>query len=116
MKIGIVGSRSRDCERQVRELVRSLPVGTVVVSGGARGVDQWAADEARRQGLEVVELLPEGVGAGYYRACRGYTERNRQIAEMVDVLYAFPRLGPGKGGTAQTVRFARKRGIAVYEL
>ncbi|MHC1744874.1 MAG: hypothetical protein AB9873_17855 [Syntrophobacteraceae bacterium] len=94
MRVGIVGSRVRDCEGAVRELVRSLPAGTVVVSGGARGVDQWAADEAKRCGLEVVELKPEGVGTGYYQACRGYTTRNRLIAESVDVLYAFPRIGP----------------------
>ena len=97
-------------------MVRSIPAGTVVVSGGARGVDQWAADEARICGLEVVELLPEGVGTGYHNACRGYTARNRLIAEAVDVLYAFPQLGPKKGGTAQTMGFARKRGIPVHEL
>lgn len=116
VRIGVVGSRARDCEVEVRELVRSFPVGTVVVSGGARGVDQWAADEARECGLEVRELLPGGVGTGYHNACRGYTARNRLIAESVDILYAFPRLGLKKGGTDQTVRFARRRGIPVHEL
>jgi predicted Rossmann fold nucleotide-binding protein DprA/Smf involved in DNA uptake len=116
MRVGVVGSRVRDCESEVRALVRSFPAGTVVVSGGARGVDQWAADEARRCGLEVQELLPEGVGTGYYQACRGYTARNRLIAETVEILYVFVKLGPKKGGTSQTMAFARKRGIPVHEL
>ena len=52
----------------------------MVVSGGARGIDRLAADEARRRGLEVVEHRPKG------RSWRHYRERNLRIVQDCDEL------------------------------
>jgi predicted Rossmann fold nucleotide-binding protein DprA/Smf involved in DNA uptake len=112
MKIGIVGSRRRECEEEVRALIRSLPREAVIVSGGANGVDTWAVDEASRLGMATEVFRPVKQGPGYGFACKAMTERNRKIAESVDVLYAF--VAPDrKGGAEQTVKFAGKLGVEV---
>jgi predicted Rossmann fold nucleotide-binding protein DprA/Smf involved in DNA uptake len=63
-RIAIVGAREASDEtlEKVRALVRSLPEGTVVVSGGAEGVDTVARDEALQRGLRVVTYEPRDDG------------------------------------------------------
>lgn len=51
--VAIVGARNHPHPSMVREYVRSLPKGTVVVSGGARGVDDAAESTASAIGLTV---------------------------------------------------------------
>ena len=53
MRVAIIGSRNYPDLLEVCRYVRLLPAGTVVVSGGAIGVDQAAANAARGFGLEV---------------------------------------------------------------
>jgi predicted Rossmann fold nucleotide-binding protein DprA/Smf involved in DNA uptake len=114
-RCGIVGSRRRECESEVRDLVRSFPKETIVVSGGARGPDAWAEDEAKKLKLATVIFLPSKKGTGYQMACRALTERNKMIAQSVDILYAF--VAPDrKGGTEQTIKFAKKAGVEVVLL
>jgi len=57
-RVAVVGSREYPDLKEVREYVRSLPVGTVVVSGGARGVDRAAVTTARLEGLATVVYYP----------------------------------------------------------
>ncbi len=101
-KVGIVGSRDYNPLHEVIEYVRSLPPDTIVVSGGAVGVDKAAENEARRLGLEV-EVIPAnwtlGPAAGFIR--------NIKVAETIDELVAF---WDGKSkGTAHTIREALRR-------
>jgi hypothetical protein len=110
MKVGIVGSRRRECEEDVRPLVRSLPREAVVVSGGAKGVDTWAVDEAMRLGMATEVFRPVKQGPGYGFVCKAMTDRNRRIAETVDVLYAFVA-SDRKGGAEQTVKLAGKLNV-----
>jgi hypothetical protein len=105
-KVAIIGSRTfphpewaRRCvERYVLMLLDSSDA---VVSGGARGVDSWAADAARQRGLQVIEHLPDwdkhGKGAGF--------KRNYQIVFGCDRVVAFWD-GSSKG-TAHTLSIAR---------
>jgi hypothetical protein len=56
----------------VEEFVEKLnPLTTILVSGGATGVDTWAADKAREMGMRVVEIRANwkkhGRGAGFKR-------------------------------------------------
>jgi len=54
-----VGSRRRYDRESVVKLVRSLDLDLdVVVSGGCRGVDTWAAEEAKKLGLPVIVHRP----------------------------------------------------------
>lgn len=84
-RVCISGSRSfRDLER-VRAFVETLPVGTVVIHGGAEGVDKAADAAARLCGLSVEVVRPEwnkhGRAAGPIR--------NRAMVESCDYLVAF---------------------------
>jgi predicted Rossmann fold nucleotide-binding protein DprA/Smf involved in DNA uptake len=87
--------------QHVREYVGTLPDNTVVVSGGAIGVDDTAAAAARARGLKVIEHLPD------YKSYSGRMAplvRNKLIVDDCDVLIAFP--APWSTGTWHAVRLA----------
>jgi len=88
MKIAIVGSRQCDAQAAIEYLISSLAAkdpNTIIVSGGARGVDSWAAQAAERAGLKVEVYLADwnthGKGAGFIR--------NTTIVEESDKVIAF---------------------------
>jgi predicted Rossmann fold nucleotide-binding protein DprA/Smf involved in DNA uptake len=112
LRVAIVGSRTYPSEPTVRAYVRSLPAGTVVVSGGARGVDSWAEDEARRCGLAVEVHKPDYQA---YSPKIAPLVRNRIIAERCDELIGFSF--EGSPGTAYTAKYARRIGrlVTVWE-
>lgn len=105
--IAIVGSQEYPDLVAVRAYVRRLPAGTVVVSGGAPGVDRTAADEAKRCGLRVI-IIPadwnrHGKKAGMIR--------NAAIVRRAESVVAF---WDGKSpGTANTIRRAKGAGKPV---
>jgi predicted Rossmann fold nucleotide-binding protein DprA/Smf involved in DNA uptake len=106
MKIGIVGSRDFPCLDLVVAYVESLPSDTVVVSGGARGVDGAAANAARDVGLVVVEYLPD-----WSKGKQAGLERNTLIVEQSDRVVAF---WDGKSrGTIDTICKANRAGKPV---
>lgn len=83
--MAIVGSRDFGSPDLVRRFVAGLPPGTVVVSGGARGVDTWAEDAAKANGLETKVFKADwdtlGKRAGYVR--------NLEIVAYCDKVVAF---------------------------
>ena len=85
MKVAIVGSRNYFRLQDVDEYVATLPAGTIVISGAARGVDQRAAKAARARGLEVHEYPADwdthGKAAGFIR--------NRVMDEQADEVAVF---------------------------
>ena len=103
-RVAIVGSRTGIKQQQVVDFVNSLPEGTIVVSGGARGVDKWAEEAARVRGLEV-DIYPAdwnrlGKKAGMIR--------NRDIVKNADEVVAF---WDGKSrGTKNTMELAEQAG------
>lgn len=104
MKIAIVGSRDFDRLDLVVDYIKALPVDTIVVSGGARGVDRMAAVAAHNAGLVVIEYRPDwehdGPGAGF--------RRNSLIVEQADRVVAF---WDGKSkGTLDTIGKAQAAG------
>ena len=114
MNIGIVGSRRWKNREDIEDLVNTLAADTTVVSGGARGVDTWAATAALQRGLKVVEFLPElpPNGSPKWEYTKAYYARNRQIAEYCDVVYAFVA-SDRKGGTENTIKHAKELGTPV---
>jgi predicted Rossmann-fold nucleotide-binding protein len=112
-RIAVVGSRGKAFERSVRKLVKQtvmkLPRPTVVISGGAFGVDYLAARYARYKGLEVVEIRPD------YKKYRGEyapLARNTDIARECDGLIAF---WDGKSrGTADVIAKVARIGKPVW--
>ena len=100
MKIAIIGSRSitePDIGKYVSE-------GDEIVSGGAVGVDMWAADYAEKNGLKLTLFLPE-----YDRYGRAAPIlRNKKIVDYADKIVAFWN-GSSKG-TLSVIKYAEKCG------
>ena len=85
MKVGIVGSRNYSDLAAVTEFVSHLPQGTVVITGGARGVDKTAEVAATAHGLTVLIHLPDWKTYGR----RAGPLRNIKIVEDSDEVVAF---------------------------
>jgi predicted Rossmann fold nucleotide-binding protein DprA/Smf involved in DNA uptake len=107
MKVAIVGSRAYPNLSKVRAYIQSLPLDTIIVSGGARGVDKCAEKVAESIGLQT-EIYPAdwhkyGKAAGM--------KRNQQIVEASDRVVAFWD-GESKG-TKNTIDTAKKLGKEV---
>lgn len=114
MKVAIVGSRRRTDRETVEILVGALGHDVVVVSGGCRGPDQWAAEAARKRGLEVVEHLPAlpDKGAPRWAFTRAYHARNQAVVDDADRVVAL--IAPDRtGGTEDTIRRAHAAGKMV---
>jgi hypothetical protein len=107
MRIAIVGSRGYPDLDEVRAFVRSLPSGTVVVSGGAHGVDAVAENEARKCGLTVDIYLADWKNRG---GAAGFL-RNHTIVENADEVVAF--WDGVSRGTSHTIAIARRKGKPV---
>ena len=84
-RIAIVGSRAYSRLDLVEAFVAALPVGTIVVSGGARGVDTVAEIVARDRGLEVIVFQADWDRLGR----KAGPIRNAQIVANADRVVAF---------------------------
>jgi pimeloyl-ACP methyl ester carboxylesterase len=104
MRVAIVGSREYPNLADVRQFVWEQERDTVIVSGGASGVDSVAVAEARRLGMPYEVYLPDwqkhGRSAGAIR--------NRQIVEAADEVAAF--WDGTSRGTAITIEMAKAAG------
>jgi hypothetical protein len=111
MKVAIVGSREYPNLSKVRAYIQRLPIDTVIVSGGAKGVDKCAEKVASSIGLQT-EIYPAdwhkfGKAAGM--------KRNQQIVEASDLIVAF---WDGESrGTKNTIDTAKKlgKGVTVFQ-
>jgi predicted Rossmann fold nucleotide-binding protein DprA/Smf involved in DNA uptake len=106
---GIVGSRRRQDMDNVQRLVDSLDKTTVIVSGGCQGVDSWAVMRAKERGMDTVVFRPETMGnkLAYFDVVKCYYDRNKRIAELSNIIYAFVSENR-KGGTENTIKHANK--------
>lgn len=100
MKLAIIGSRTIE-SIDLSMYITETP--TVIISGGAIGVDSIAAKYAKEHNIELNEILPDyskyGKGALFIR--------NREIVKCCDKLIAF---WDGKSkGTMYTVNEAKKQ-------
>lgn len=114
MRVAIVGSRTFTDERMVRQIVARLQERheeLTIVSGGARGVDTFAAQAAMDRGVRVQVFPAEwdryGKRAGYLR--------NVTIVENADMVIALFAPGPRSKGTSHTVNIAREQHKTVCE-
>jgi YspA, cpYpsA-related SLOG family len=111
VRVAIVGSRECGSHikrtREILAVLRGYPPDTVVISGGAMGIDGLAARAARALGLAVVEYLPDWKTLGR----RAGFERNKTIINDCDEVHAW---WDGKSrGTARSIGLARKAGKPV---
>lgn len=111
MRILICGTRNRQPVEILRKIIDLFPVGTVVIHGGARGVDSTAGQVASQRGLKTEVHLAEwdiyGPGAG--------PKRNQQMLEAKPDIVIAVHNEPGLGkGTADMVRRSRGAGLPVF--
>jgi len=107
MKVAIIGSRHYPNLDRVRKYVRKLSPNDTIVSGGAKGVDQTAEDEARKLGMEVISVPPEWDKYGR----RAGLVRNDMIVGMADCVVAF--WDGVSRGTKYTIDLAKKQNMIV---
>jgi hypothetical protein len=94
--------------QQVRSYIDSLEGDVTIVSGGARGVDSVAEQQAKKRGLPVEIYRAEwerfGKSAGF--------RRNRDIVTNADMVVAF---WDGRSrGTENTINLAKREGIPIH--
>jgi uncharacterized phage-like protein YoqJ len=114
MKVGIVGSHRRKDRDAVRDLVEGLPKGSIVVSGGRKGVDTWAIELAREFGFKTVEFYPyvPPEDCAVWTLKNSQKTQNQKIINSSDVIYAF--VAEDREGTTESlVKLAEKSGVPV---
>jgi predicted Rossmann fold nucleotide-binding protein DprA/Smf involved in DNA uptake len=91
--------------------VHGLPAGTFVVSGGARGVDQWAAESARSSIEYPVRVSAGGLSLNKAVWAAIYYARNEAVSTVADRCIAF--VTKDTGGTWDTIRRFQEKGKRV---
>lgn len=113
IRIGIVGSRKFGDLPRVTKLVEILHSkhGTdlVIVSGGAKGVDSTAEKAAKDRGIPTKIFLPRP-GNPFVVAAK---ERNTEIVEYSDKIFAFWSCKADSTGTVDTMYKALMSGKLV---
>lgn len=100
MKVAVIGSRGLDFEIQRKYLPENT---TVIISGGARGIDKSAARLAGQYGIALEEYLPDYEKYG----SRAPLKRNDEIIDRADIVVAF---WDGKStGTGYGISLCRKK-------
>jgi hypothetical protein len=108
MKIAIIGSRKYPDLHLVREFVDDLPNGTIVISGGAQGVDRAAEETARMNPkLGAPCIFPVGRSDSKEEFIKKAYERNERIAKECDIMIAF--WDGSSGGTKNAMSSATKQ-------
>lgn len=114
-RVAISGSRDYPIggRKLIKELVESFSPNTVILHGGAKGVDRWAGEFALEKGLQVVTFHPAWEPRGIYDPRAGH-RRNMLMLTFATEVYAFWN---GKSrGTLQMIEISRDAGKlkAVY--
>ncbi len=139
--ISVVGARNicdwsmEWMENELAPCINELKMG--IVSGGARGVDQWGHRLAIRQGLPTVIVLPSGLNQMYPRELQNWKEFSHVLflseygvdqPMLKHHFYARNRLVVGlspltlvvqakeRSGTMISARFARDQGKCLATL
>lgn len=101
MKLAIIGSRNI---RNI-DIFPHIPSGvSLIISGGAKGIDTLAAAYAKKHDVKIVEILPD-----YKKHKKGAPiKRNSIIVDLADMILAF---WDGKSkGTEYVINLCKKRG------
>ncbi len=108
MKVAIVGSQGYKHLQRVIDYVRSLPLDTIIVSGGAVGPDKAAEETAKQRGMpDLLIFLPDWTKYGKPAG----PIRNKQIVDAADKLVAY--WDGTSRGTLNSINLAKERGIPV---
>lgn len=104
------GSRNWTDRAPIRSDLESLPAGSVVIEGGARGADRIARVEAEALGLHVATVRALW---DHYGKSAGYRRNEAMAGLQPEFAYAYP-LGESPG-THHMIRTAEAECIQVRE-
>jgi hypothetical protein len=115
MNIGIVGARKYRDKKSVLDLVMSLPGEATIITSSCKGVCTWAKEVAEQRGMKVTVFAPDLKNIrAWFDIPKRYYQRNKEMVETCDLLYAFISEEDGlTGGTKFEVEYACHRGIPV---
>ena len=104
LKVAVIGARGIDGADLSRDIPKEA---TMLISGGAMGVDTLAEAYASEKGLPIQVIKPRYDLFGK----KAPLLRNRQIVECADLVIA---IWDGEStGTAYTIDYAHERGVPV---
>ena len=109
LKVLVTGSRNitPDGEMKIESFIKYLSSGTIVIHGGAQGVDSCIEKCCRAYGITTKVVRPL-----YNDKREYYLYRNAEMVGMCDIVYAF---WDGKSrGTKFTIDYARLRGKVTH--
>lgn len=96
MKVAIVGTTTnlseneeRDMRQHILLILKRYSPDTIIISGGAKGVDTIALEIAKGLGFKIKAYNPEIEEWVPSNGKIGYKKRNLQIANDCDELYCF---------------------------
>ena len=107
--LAVVGStcaHAREAKPLIREAIWTYQP-TMLVSGGASGVDTWAEEVAEEMALPFTVILPE-VERWDGGERIGFKQRNMQIAEMCDRILAIRSHRSTSFGSGWTYHYATR--------
>lgn len=113
--IGIIGARKFKRKKCVQNLINNIPADSVIVTGACRGVCAWTIEQAKKKNIDVLVYKPDLENVqSYYEMVERYYQRNRELIERCNFVYAFVSEENGlKGGTKFEVDYAVKIGKPV---
>jgi hypothetical protein len=112
IRVLVCGGRNWSNESVIRQVIDSLPEGTVIIEGAARGADSIAGKCARERGLEVLEF-PANWNA--YGKSAGFI-RNRQMLEegKPHIVVGFHENIAESKGTKDMLEASRQAGLPTF--
>tara|TARA_R100000664_G_C2726827_1_gene118552 strand:+ start:645 stop:1040 length:396 start_codon:yes stop_codon:yes gene_type:complete len=127
MRVGIIGSRTYQNKRKVRDMIFKLKQEfnselTIVSGGCSDGADKFAKKYALELDCQYIEFNPAHTQRNLYSAlhdayygkeyaAKWFFQRNKMLANYVDYLIAF--MDTDSNGTVNTINEARKKGKKV---
>jgi hypothetical protein len=118
MRIAIVGPKTGIDSMRIVDYVRGLPVGTVIVSTGAKGVEGTAAWAAEARSLETVMCRPDWdkfviIGTKGTDKWAALDAMNNAVVDGCDEVHAFLQWGARDGHVLSVAAKALRLGKVV---
>lgn len=114
MKVGIVGARKYKNRQAVITLVNALNAQSTIITSQCRGVCSWGIEAAAERNMKVEIYAPNLTAVrAWFDVPKRYYQRNRELVEACDILYAFVSGDGLVGGTLYEVAYGVKIGIPV---
>jgi predicted Rossmann-fold nucleotide-binding protein len=107
MKLIIAGGRHQHLRQMDYDHLKKLDKVSLIISGGAKGIDSDAKEWAIKQGIPVKTVEAQWQTYGKMAG----PLRNKIMAEMADALAIFP----GGKGTESMFKEAEKRNLIIFD-